>query len=82
MTPERARHEAKKRAVLEFFRHEGKDPFVGHIEDISRSLSIKGIRLSINGVLIALNRLQNDCALTWNENRHGFIEVHPALDDE
>ena len=74
MTPERARHEAKKRAVLEFFRHEGKDPFVGHIEDISQSLSINDLR-------IALNRLQNDGALIWNENRDG-IEVHLLVYDE
>ncbi len=65
-----------------FFRHGGKAPFVGHIEDISRSFLITGIRLSLNDVLIALNRLQNDGALTANENRHGFTEVHLALDDE
>jgi hypothetical protein len=57
MTFEHGRHEAKKRAMLEFFRREGKDPFAGRIEDISPSLSINDVPLSVNDIRIALERL-------------------------
>jgi hypothetical protein len=81
MTPEHGRHEAKKRAVLEFFRREGKDPFAGRIEDISQSLSINDVRLSVNDIRMALERLRNDGVLTWSEDRDG-INLHLLVDDE
>lgn len=50
------------------------------VEPVS-SLSIKDIGLSSNDVRMALKRLQNECAHTWNENRYGIV-VHLLAYDE